>query len=252
MKKISTLWTASIYDLPADFSLYMALAVVTVFLFTPSRPSFPVSHILAAGFIIYFSFLIPGPNKLGLGFSLSRKAKHAIIIILALTFLIILLSLVLVDIGKSEYNAEAIEDKDIRRQESFEFTGSWAPDTLIHKSLYEMDLGSVVRYAVKPFLGTVVFAAVFETIIIFGILFPTMWRRHGYWKALLGVPLAFALLHIFQTSIPGFVIIYLNGLAQALLYAKTKSLYPSIMLHVCWNFNILLFCCFMNWGIPIP
>ena len=250
MAKMSKLWDTCTYDLPADFSLYMAAVIVVVFVFTPTSPSFPLSQIVAVGVIVYFSWLTPGPIKLGLSFNISRQGWRAIILISAVTLLVLLLTLLLMSMAKGEYYEGATQNEDIWRQETFEFIGSWAPDTLIHKSLYEKDLGSVIRYTAKPFLGMVIMASTFETIIIFGILFPTIWRRNGYRKALLAVPLVFALLHIFRTSIPGFVIIYLNGVVQALLYAKTKSLYPAITLHVCWNLNILLFFCFMNWGLP--
>jgi len=247
---MSKLWDTCTYDLPADYSLYMAAVVTVVFLFTPGSPSLPVSQIIAVGVIVYFSCLTPGQNKLGLSFNISRQGCRAIILISAVTILVLSLSLFLISIAKSEYKGGVTQDEDIWRQETFEFIGSWAPDTSIHKSLYEKDLGSVIRYAGKPFIGLVIFASTFETIIIFGILFPAIWRRNGYWRALLGVPLVFALLHILHTSVVGFVIIYLNGLVQAVLYAKTKSLYPAITLHVCWNLNILLFFCFMNWGLP--
>jgi len=249
LNMMSKLWKRHHYDLPADFSLYMAVVVLLVFVFTPASPSLPISQIIALGFVIYFSAFVPGPNKLELSLSINSKAWRAILVIIALTLIILLLTMILMTIAKSDYS-EALKNEEIWQQESFEFIGSWAPDKSIHESLYQKNLTSVIKYAVKPFLGLVIFASVFETIIIFGVLFPVIWRRNGYYQALFGVPFVFALLHILQTSPLGFVIIYISGLVQALLYAKTKSLYPAIILHICWNLNILLFLCFLNWGLP--
>jgi len=228
----------------------MATVVVVIFLFPPAGPSLPVSQIIAAGVIVYFASFEPRPNKLGLSFQIAPQAKRAIFLILAITAAVLLLSWIFIAYAKYDFIQRGIEDSEIWRQGNFEFFGSWAPDSAIYQSLYKKDLPSVLKYAFKPILGMVVFAGVFETVIFFGVLFPVLWKRNKYVPAILITSLIFALAHILRTNFPGFFIIIGTGLIQAMLYSKTKSLYPSIVFHLCWNFNIVYFICLMNWGVP--
>lgn len=51
------------------------------------------------------------------------------------------------------------------------------------------------------------------------------------------ISLAFSLSHIHYDSLISFVIAFIFGIIASLLYLKTKSIYPSIFLHVGWNFS---------------
>jgi len=247
---VNTKKTPRKYDLHADFSIKCALALLFIYMFLPDSPKLPIAPVFGVVVIIYFAAFGGGLAQIGLSFDLARNAKRSTIIILGIFAVIILGSAVFVSLGKASAIDEPDENAGLFTQESYEFLGSWAPSEKIHGSLNEKDSGGVIKQSLKPIVGVVICKSLFETLFFFGMFFPVIWRKYSYKRALIWVPLLFAVLHVMHTSLVGFVIIYFNGVLQAALYARTKSLYPAIALHICWNLNILLFIHFLNWGLP--
>jgi len=130
----------------------------------------------------------------------------------------------------------------------------WEPNEEIYEALADRDMKLVIPYLVKPLLIAVVMAPISETVIFFGMLFPVVWRRYSYRRAIWVTPLIFMLIH-FEPSdfdVTYYPFYFLSGVILTWPYAKTRSLYPSIILHGCWNTSCYVMLTIFNWGLPPP
>lgn len=80
-------------------------------------------------------------------------------------------------------------------------------------------------------LAVTVVAPVVEELMFRGVGF-TLLEPLGEWVAILGVGLAFALVH---GLVEGFVIIFAFGVGLAYLRSRTDSIYPCMLLHSAFN-----------------
>lgn len=242
------------YNLPAKFQYRTAIIITIIFFILPDFPKLPIGQIFAAGVIIYFLFRSDGENELGLSLKISRGAKKASAIIIAITIVLNVVMFIAAEYEKPDYTTIPEIGPHQFEQIPYEDFYGWEPDEKIHQALTDRDMMLVLRYLVKPLSLIVVMAPISESAIYFGMLFPVIWRRYSYRRALWVVPLIFMLIH-FEPS--NFDVIdcpsyFLSGVLFALPYAKTRSLYPSIILHGCWNLSGYVMITILNWGLPPP
>ena len=96
--------------------------------------------------------------------------------------------------------------------------------------------------AVERFLGAlnpigavvvaVVLAPVSEEVFFRGVVFNAWEREYGYWRALIGSSVVFALIHL---SVFAFLPILALALILAFVYAQTRSLLTVIAIHASFN-----------------
>jgi len=87
------------------------------------------------------------------------------------------------------------------------------------------------------FVLTVIFAPIIEEILFRGILFPAIKYRYGIIAGILVSGVLFGLAHLNPLQI---LVIIPMGIYLAIMYQRTKSIYPGIILHATWNLMVLL------------
>jgi len=98
-----------------------------------------------------------------------------------------------------------------------------------------LDLVNLVAQIEHPWLmalGAVVVAPLSEEVFFRGFVFAGLRERHGWLKAALISAAAFALLHLQPVqALP----IFLLGFVFALIYEKSRSLWPAVAMHAAVN-----------------
>lgn len=87
------------------------------------------------------------------------------------------------------------------------------------------------------FVASVILAPVIEEIVFRGILFPAIAKRYGLLAGVLGSSVVFMLVHlnpvVMVSALP-------LGVYLAIMYKRTNSIYPGMILHASWNLIVLL------------
>jgi len=222
-----------------------AIVASIIYLALPSWWFLPLSEMYAIGIILYCVRKYPGLDRLGLGRPLPTGAKKAIIIITIVTSALLAGLIVLGMVDRSHAGADQML---IRHQVKYPYT-IWAPDNNITDAFAQRDLVGALLYSIKPFILLAILAPIFETIFVFGITFPALFKRFGYRKALWWLTILFTLGHLANaTNVIAILIIFISAIAMCILYTETRSLYPSIILHICHNTLIYALYLVVNWG----
>ncbi len=246
------------YNLPAKMSLETAIVINVIFVFTPSWVSLPVSQLFGTIVIIYYAFfsMKVHENELGLSLKMSKDAITVIIAFVVITLVGLVGIALIFDCFKTYalYDLESISEISQLEYGTIGVLGEI--DNLIFPMLAIRQLLPVLALSLNPLLFGIVFASLFESIICFGILFPVIFRRYGYWRALLISAVVFTAWHpdVF-TDVFALIPIFTLAIVFSRLYVETRSLYPTIVLHACWNFTIYIFVTMYNWGMlqpPVP
>lgn len=87
------------------------------------------------------------------------------------------------------------------------------------------------------FVLTVIFAPIIEEILFRGVLFPAIKYRYGVIAGILISGLLFAMAHLNPLQILALIPM---GVYLAIMYQRTKSIYPGIILHASWNLMVVL------------
>lgn len=87
------------------------------------------------------------------------------------------------------------------------------------------------------FALTVVLAPIVEEIVFRGVLFPAVAKRYGLIAGIIGSSLIFMLVHLNPIQM---ISVLPLGIYLAIMYRKTGSIYPGIILHAVWNFMTLM------------
>ncbi|HEX2438081.1 MAG TPA: CPBP family intramembrane glutamic endopeptidase [Methylomirabilota bacterium] len=88
------------------------------------------------------------------------------------------------------------------------------------------------------FLGSVVFAPIFEELIFRGLLYGTLRTRLAWPLAASASALVFALAHGY--GVAGFLSVFLSGFLWSWVYERTGSLLPSMAAHMVNNLTVAL------------
>lgn len=80
-------------------------------------------------------------------------------------------------------------------------------------------------------------APVWEEVMFRGFLQPSLETHLPQWGATLMTAAIFSLVHFTKE---GFLPLLLLGVVFGVVYSKTRSLWPPILLHSLWNINLLL------------
>lgn len=110
---------------------------------------------------------------------------------------------------------------------NFGFEGHWAEgvdETLIWGGGWE---------ALRASLDYVVWTPMIEEFTFRGLLFFSLRRRLGPWSAALLSAGIFSALHFY--SLPGFVSTFCGGFIWAMVFEKSRSLMPGIVIHALYN-----------------
>jgi membrane protease YdiL (CAAX protease family) len=233
------------YNLPGQFPMRFAIVATIIYLALPSWWFLPLSEIYGIGMIIYCVKKYPGLDKLGLERPLTPKAKKAIFMILigAATLFIILIVLVIVDRTDPTSN-----QTPFHHQVKYPYS-MWPPDDKITDAFSHRDLKRAILYSIKPFILLGLLAPIFETIFVFGMTFPALFKRFGYSKAFWWLTIIFVLSHLTNAAnVVSLSLVFISSAAMSILYAETRSLFPSIALHICYNSLIYSLYFVINWG----
>lgn len=87
------------------------------------------------------------------------------------------------------------------------------------------------------FALTVVVAPIIEEVVFRGVLFPAIKKRYGLIAGVVVSSLIFMLVHINPLQMINALPL---GMYLAVMYQKTGSIYPGIILHASWNFLVLM------------
>lgn len=114
------------------------------------------------------------------------------------------------------------------------------------------DVQGIVATTIPHFAIVVIILPFIETVITCGIWLPAAAKRFGRHRGILLVGVIFALLHVFQVPFVAVGVILISSLIMLRLYVITDSLYPSLLMHTCWNFSMSMLGIMYNWGLPAP
>ena len=241
------------YDLPATVSLKWAVVLAVFSGLSPSWPSAPIIQILGLCIILFFAIHPGYKNELGLSWRVSKDAIIVMAAIVSITIIGLIGLGMIVDTIKIIIPYDFDMYGDIRQVSYFRTDYFVEFKTHVHLMLAERQLLPVLALSIQPLLLTVVFAPLFESVFMFGILFPVLYREFGYKRAVIASAIAFTLFHPpIYSSLFALIAILFSAFINAVLYAETKSLYPTIVFHACWNFSIHVFITIANWGLPPP
>jgi membrane protease YdiL (CAAX protease family) len=87
------------------------------------------------------------------------------------------------------------------------------------------------------FVLVVIIAPIIEEIVFRGVLFPAIKRRFGLVAGILFSSLVFTLVHIDPIQM---ISVLPLGIYLAVMYHRTGSIYPGMILHATWNLIVLL------------
>ena len=87
------------------------------------------------------------------------------------------------------------------------------------------------------FALTVILAPIIEEIVFRGVLFPVIRKRYGLISGVIISSLIFTLVHIDPINM---ISVLPLGIFLAIMYHRTGSIYPGMVLHASWNFMVLL------------
>ena len=87
------------------------------------------------------------------------------------------------------------------------------------------------------FAITVVLAPIVEEVIFRGVLFPAIKRRYGLVAGIVLSSLVFTLVHMNPIQMLSVLPL---GVYLAIMYHRTGSIYPGMILHATWNFMVLM------------
>lgn len=86
--------------------------------------------------------------------------------------------------------------------------------------------------------GSLLLTPIAEELVFRGVLYQALRQRMGVLLGALGSALVFALLHFQPAMIPEFLLL---GIVMAAAFERTRSLYPSMLLHAAYNGAIILY-----------
>lgn len=87
------------------------------------------------------------------------------------------------------------------------------------------------------FVLSVILAPIIEEIVFRGILFPAIKERYGLVAGIVGSSLIFTFVHIDPIQMLSVLPL---GIYLAIMYHRTGSIYPGMILHATWNLMVLL------------
>lgn len=102
---------------------------------------------------------------------------------------------------------------------------------------YAVDLLDSMGGFWPAFILTVILAPILEEIIFRGMLFPAIRARYGVAAGVAISGLLFAIAHLDPIRI---IVLTPMGIYLAIMYQKTRSIYPGIILHALWNFMVIM------------
>lgn len=91
---------------------------------------------------------------------------------------------------------------------------------------------------VVALLGSVVLTPVAEELLFRGVLYQSLRKHMGIIMGTVSSAALFALLHLRPAVIPEFLVL---GIMLAVAFERTRSLYPSMVMHAAYNAAIILF-----------
>jgi membrane protease YdiL (CAAX protease family) len=247
---LSTPFKNKTYNLPWASSLKVAIWITIIFSFLPDFPKFPIGSIFGAGVILYFAIFIKGPNQLGMSLKLPRKALRAIMILLVI-FVAINIAIMMSINAVKDYAVEHPEEAPfLEEMIEYDYGYYWKPDSTLYYSLSQKNLKGTIFALRVPLLQQAILGPVFETIIFFAVLFPAIWKKLSYIAALWISMGVFVLGHFPAWTIEWVICLFVFAYIMAKLYAKTGSIYPSILFHSCINLTMDILYFSLNWGLP--
>jgi membrane protease YdiL (CAAX protease family) len=86
-------------------------------------------------------------------------------------------------------------------------------------------------------LLTVIVAPIVEELVFRGVLFPAIRKRYGLFVGIVASSLIFTLVHINPIQM---ISVLPLGIYLAIMYQRTGSIYPGMILHATWNLVVLL------------
>jgi membrane protease YdiL (CAAX protease family) len=86
------------------------------------------------------------------------------------------------------------------------------------------------------FALSVIIAPIIEEVVFRGVLFPAIAKRYGVIAGVIISAIIFTLVHLDPVQMLSVLPL---GIYLAVMYLKTDSIYPGIILHAIWNLMVL-------------
>jgi len=198
-----------------------------------------------------------GPHELGISLRLTLGAKKAVAAILVLAFLMTPLALIAMHYALESERAPVSHDGGIPPAEAqlsyaeMNMPDPYIPPDDIYRALADKNLQKVLLWSWKSITGVILAIPTFETIFVFGLLLPALWKKYNCRRGIILVALIFCAMHL-PAGPYQIIKTFLAGLLMAFLYSRTKSLYPAILLHIWLNGVPYAYATVYNWGLPFP
>ncbi|MCK5127287.1 MAG: CPBP family intramembrane metalloprotease [candidate division Zixibacteria bacterium] len=224
-----------------------SMKVVIIGLLIPYSYKYPIFAILGLGVIVYYCTINPRCNRLG--FRLTPSAKRALIIIPIIYLIINVFSFIMIQDVKYELHMaheSLIEDSPPIEKYYY---AEWEPDSRFDNAVFTGSFSPALLLCWKKFLLLGVLAPIYETVFFFAILFPALWAKYSYRKAMLIVTIVFLILHIPYLNLFSIWLYILFVIISIAIYVKTKSIYPLIVYHALENITSLAFGIYLNWEV---
>ncbi|MDD4050672.1 MAG: type II CAAX endopeptidase family protein [candidate division Zixibacteria bacterium] len=209
----------------------------------------PYAEAMLVGILLYYGFCSNGENELGLGWPLSRSPWNALIVIAGVTLVLLAIIIFLFGWLKLHCLADPITAFIPLERAPLDKIPRWAVSEECYTALANMNIAQSASYLWQPFVIATISAPIGESVTLFGMLFPALFQRYGYGKALTITSLLFMILHLPNYPI-ALAFILASGFVDCILYVKTRSLYPTIIFHSCWNLVIFSVPVVWDWGLP--
>ena len=87
------------------------------------------------------------------------------------------------------------------------------------------------------FVAAVIFAPIIEEIVFRGMLLPAFAKRYGFRTGAVASSVVFMLVHLNPITMISALPL---GIYLAIMYKRTNSIYPGMILHASWNLMVLL------------
>lgn len=242
------------YNLPAKFPVKTGLILGLIMLAADDYPGLPLGSIVGIIVIIHFFHFSRGENELGLRWRLTTRTRWTIVVIVSFVLCTFIFFAAAMDYYKTFIDLEPDAAEFFAEQQKISLIAEeWNPPPALYSALENKDIGATIDHLTGTFFVALISAPIWESVSVFGLIFPVLYRRFGYRKSILAAALIFVLMHSHYFGAPDTVILlYISALIDGALYVYTRSLYPAIIAHAGHNFLSVAIQAAFNWGLPPP
>ncbi len=241
------------------FELKSSIVIYIFFLFVPPFVmSFPLPLFMAIG-VVYFRYsenrVAPIANPFGFNTTgLTRYWRS--LILLSLPFIVVYGIFIAVRITLNHYEPDSIHELSIDTLPS-KFLGDGLVGirsdiaSIFDDAVTNGELFRSIIIGSESLFNSLIHAPLLESLVLFTIVFPALWKRFGRRYAVWMTVLLFAAPHgQYLSNLWGFLVVSILGYIWCRVYIATKSFYHLYATHALWNAYMYVYIYVFMFGIP--